>query len=81
MMTRTSRGHTGRPLHADAFDIAAYAAVLLAAVVRVFVPLAAPALTLDAIVLSAALWCAGFGLFAIRYAPALVRPRVDGRPG
>jgi len=81
MMTRTSRGHTGRPLHADAFDIAAYVAVVLAGVIRVGVPLASPALTLAAVVVSAALWCAGFGLFAIRYAPALIRPRLDGRPG
>jgi uncharacterized protein involved in response to NO len=34
-----------------------------------------------AIVLSAGLWCAGFALFAIRYAPALIRPRLDGLPG
>jgi len=55
--------------------------VVLAGVIRVGVPLASPALTLAAVVVSAALWCAGFGLFAIRYAPALIRPRLDGRPG
>ena len=81
MMTRTSRGHTGRRLQADAFDVAAYLAVVLAAVIRVALPIAAPALTMLAIVLSAGLWCAGFALFAIRYAPALIRPRLDGLPG
>ena len=81
MMTRTSRGHTARRLRADRFDVACYLAVLLAAVVRVAVPIALPALTLQAILVSAALWCAGFGLFAIRYAPTLVRPRMDGKPG
>jgi uncharacterized protein involved in response to NO len=81
MMTRTARGHTGRPLRADRFDTACYALVLLAAVVRVVPPLAAPAQTLHAVLASAALWSAGFGLFAIRYWPVLSRPRLDGRPG
>ena len=81
MMTRTSRGHTGRALQADSFDVAAYLAVLLGAGVRVAVPVMAPALTMDAVVVSAGLWCLGFGLFAIRYAPTLLRPRADGRPG
>ena len=26
-------------------------------------------------------WSAGFALFALRYAPMLVRPRLDGKPG
>jgi uncharacterized protein involved in response to NO len=81
MMTRTSRGHTGRTLRADAFDIASYLAILLSAVVRVGVPLTMPALTVEAVVASAVLWCAGFALFAIRYGPRLVRPRRDGKPG
>jgi uncharacterized protein involved in response to NO len=81
MMTRTSRGHTARPLRADRCDTACYVLVLLAAVVRIALPLAAPALTVEAVLWSAALWSAGFGLFAIRYWPVLTRPRLDGRPG
>lgn len=81
MMTRTSRGHTGRRLQADGFDVASYLLVVLSAVVRVGVPLSMPALTVDAVIASAVLWCAGFALFAIRYAPTLVRPRLDGKPG
>ena len=81
MMTRTSRGHTGRPLVADRFDVACYALVLLAAVVRVAAPLAVPAWTVHSVVCSAALWSAGFALFALRYGPMLVRPRLDGKPG
>jgi uncharacterized protein involved in response to NO len=49
--------------------------------VRVLVPLAAPALTIAAIGLSAALWSAGFGLYTLRYWPVLTRPRLDGKPG
>ncbi|HYP71808.1 MAG TPA: NnrS family protein [Variovorax sp.] len=81
MMTRTAKGHTGRLLRADRFDTTAYALVLLAAVVRVALPLLAPGQTLHAILASAALWSAGFGLYALRYWPVLTRPRIDGRPG
>jgi uncharacterized protein involved in response to NO len=81
MMTRTARGHTGRPLQADRFEIACYALVLAAALVRVFVPMAAPALLVHAVLCSALLWSAGFGLYAVRYWPILTRPRLDGRPG
>ena len=81
MMTRTARGHTARPLTADRFDVASYALVLLAALVRVAVPLLAPAWWSQAVVGAAALWSAGFALFAIRYWPVLSRARLDGRPG
>lgn len=81
MMTRTARGHTGRPLRADRWEVACYVAVLLAAAVRVGLPLVEPAWTLPSVQLSAALWSAGFGLYAVRYWPVLSRPRLDGRTG
>lgn len=81
MMTRTSRGHTGRPLKASALEAASYALVQFAAVIRVFLPLIAPGLYLAAIVLSGALWVAAFGLFTAMYWPILTRPRIDGRSG
>jgi uncharacterized protein involved in response to NO len=81
MMTRTARGHTARPLRADGFDTVSYVLVLLAAVIRVGLPLIAPGQTLQAVLGSALLWSAGFGLYAIRYWPSLSRPRQDGRPG
>jgi uncharacterized protein involved in response to NO len=81
MMTRTSLGHTGRPLRADRFAVACYALVLLAALVRVAAPLLVPSSTVPAVVVSAALWSAGFALFVLRFAPVLIRPRLDGRPG
>ena len=73
MMVRTTRGHTGRPLVADRADVACFALVLLAAALRVLVPLAAPAQMRFAVIGSAILWCAGFALFAVRYAPVLMR--------
>ena len=81
MMTRIARGHTGRPLRADGFDVACYLLVLGGALVRVAVPLIAPALDWHAVLASGALWAAGFGLYAVRYWPVLTRPRMDGKPG
>jgi len=81
MITRTARGHTGRPLRADRYETACYLMVLLAALVRVFMPLLAPAWLLHAVLWSAILWSAAFGLYFVRYWPVLTRPRLDGRPG
>ena len=81
MMVRTTRGHTGMPLRADRLDVACFALVIAAAVVRVGTPLLAPSLTRAAIVVAAALWSSGFALYAVRYAPILIRPRRDGKPG
>lgn len=81
MMTRTARGHTGRPLKADRAEVFCYVLVLLAAVVRVFVPLVAPAQLIHSVLLSAALWSCAFGLYALRYWPVLTKPRLDGKPG
>jgi uncharacterized protein involved in response to NO len=81
MMTRTARGHTARELVADRVDAACYLLVAASALVRVLVPLALPQATLAAVQASAALWSAGFALYAVRYWPVLTRPRLDGRPG
>jgi uncharacterized protein involved in response to NO len=81
MMTRTARGHTARPLRADAFDTACYLAIQAAALVRVALPLLAPQATLAAVMLSALFWSAGFALFTLRYWPVLTRARLDGKPG
>jgi uncharacterized protein involved in response to NO len=81
MMTRTARGHTARPLQAGAAEVAAYALVQLAAVVRVFLPLLLPGNYLYLVETSAILWFAAFALFTIVYFPILSRPRLDGQPG
>ena len=81
MMTRTARGHTGRMLQADRFEVAAYLLVMAAAVVRVGVPLVSPAAYAASVIVSGLLWSAAFGLYFVRYLPILTRPRIDGRPG
>ena len=79
MMTRTARGHTGRPLRSSSLETAAYALVQLAAATRVFVPLVLPQLYVAAIMVSGALWSLAFGLFVAKFWPILSRPRIDGR--
>jgi uncharacterized protein involved in response to NO len=81
MMTRTSRGHTARPLKVGGAEIAAYVLVHLAAFVRVFVPLALPDAYVALVVASGALWFVAFALFTVVYFPILSRPRLDGQPG
>lgn len=81
MMTRTAKGHTARPLRADRFDTTCYVLVAVAALVRVGLPLVDAAQTVNAVLVSAVFWSAGFGLFAVRYWPVLSRPRLDGRAG
>jgi uncharacterized protein involved in response to NO len=81
MMTRTARGHTARPLVADAFETASYLLVLGAALTRVFLPLLSGGTYPGSVVASGILWSAGFGLYTVRYWPILTRARLDGRPG
>jgi uncharacterized protein involved in response to NO len=81
MMVRTARGHTARPLKADGFDLACFVLVTMAALVRVVPPLAGFDAGRGVVWLSAALWSAGFGLYAVRYWPVLSRARLDGQPG
>jgi uncharacterized protein involved in response to NO len=81
MMTRTARGHTGRPLRADFWEVACFALVFGAAIGRVFGPLIAPTLYVSSVIVSGVLWSAAFALYAVRYWPILTRPRIDGKPG
>ena len=81
MMARTARGHTGRPLQADAFDLLMFVAIQVAVLLRVFGPLAQPAAYRGWIIAGGAMWSVAFALYAIRYGRLLVRPRPDGKPG
>lgn len=75
VMTRASRGHTGRPLRADRATLGIYLAINAAALVRIVAPFAGeaqPAL----LAVSAALWVCAFGGFAVTYAPMLAGRRL-----
>jgi uncharacterized protein involved in response to NO len=73
VMTRVTRGHTGRDLSADRVTSLIYILVTLAATVRL-----GAAFDMDwtapFLITSACLWIAAFGLFALCYAPMLLLP-------
>ena len=81
MMTRTAKGHTGRPLAADGYEVCAYGLVMAAAAVRVAGGLLVPGAYLATVVGSALLWSLAFSIYFLRYWPVLTRPRLDGKPG
>ena len=81
MITRTARGHTGRPLAVAGPEVLAYALVITAALLRVFLPLLAPALYAWALIASAALWSGAFSVYLWIYTPWLMSARPDGKDG
>ena len=81
MMTRTARGHTGRPLVPDRYEVACYVLVAFAALIRVFGGMWLPGVYIATVVVSGACWSAAFALYAVRYWPVLTRSRLDGKPG
>lgn len=81
MMTRTSRGHTARPLKVGRWETAAYVLVHLAAFARAVAPLIWAGGYVLLIGASAVLWSLAFAIFTAVYLPILIRPRLDGQPG
>ncbi|MEE9343252.1 MAG: NnrS family protein [Gammaproteobacteria bacterium] len=82
MMSRVALGHTGRNVfELPALVKLAFGFVIVAACVRVILPLLLPQFYAELITVSQGLWIIGFGLFVFVYAPMLIRPRVDGRYG
>ncbi len=81
MITRTARGHTGRALQVSRAETTAYVLVMLAAAVRVLLPLALPTWLPMALVLSAAGWSVAFAIYLFIYTPWLLKTRFDGKDG
>jgi uncharacterized protein involved in response to NO len=81
MITRTARGHTGRPLRASRLEVAAYLLVAGAAVTRVLLPLLAPQHLAVWWVLAAAAWALAFALYLFVFLPWLLASRLDGKDG
>ena len=82
VMTRAALGHSGRPLQLAPVIVGAYVLVQLAAVIRVFLPIVAPATIADLTpALSGLVWSLAFAVFVVVYWPVVTRPRADGRPG
>ena len=81
MMARVSLGHTGNPLEPAPVMTLAFVAINLAALVRVVLPLFFPAAYAPIMTAAGVVWVAAFGVFVVVYAPKLLRPRADGKPG
>ena len=81
MMARVSLGHSGRLLESAPLMTWAFVAINLAALIRVAVPIVVPQAYAPGMTLSGLAWMAAFGLFTVIYAPFLLRPRADGKPG
>ncbi len=81
MVTRTARGHTGRPLQASRGEAIAYALVLIATVLRAALPAHFPALYPRALEISATLWAVAFAIYLVIYTPWLLQSRLDGKDG
>jgi uncharacterized protein involved in response to NO len=82
MMSRVTLGHTGRMVNAEHAGLAPiYVILLLAAVVRVILPIVAGSHYSLWILGSQVLWMLAFAVFLWRFGTMWVRPRVDGRYG
>lgn len=81
MMARVALGHTGRPLVLPRSIVVAIAAIGASALIRVLGPLIVPGHYSAVLLVSGGLWTFAFTLFLAHYAPILVAPRVDGKPG
>lgn len=78
MMTRSARGHTGRPLIADRYDLTMYALIVFGAVVRVFGVMSFPQYTQELLWVAGLAWSLGFLLFFVVYFQRLTSKRLDG---
>jgi uncharacterized protein involved in response to NO len=78
MITRTARGHSGRPLQVGRAETAAYVLLHIGAVIRVFGPLAAPAHYGILLVAAGAAWSTAFLIYLIVYWPMLAWSRREG---
>jgi uncharacterized protein involved in response to NO len=73
VMTRVTRGHTGRDLSADRAASTIYILVILTAIVRVVAAFDA-ARAMPLVIVSAGFWIAAFGFFMLCYGPMLLGP-------
>jgi uncharacterized protein involved in response to NO len=73
VMTRASLGHTGRAIVTDRATLGVYVLVTLGALLRVAAPFTGD-FYLATLFAGGILWSASFALFALAYAPVLLRP-------
>jgi len=81
VMTRASLGHTGRPLVVSRAITAAYVLLTLGVALRVSSSFVSPHSYVTVVCIAGAAWTLAFALFLVVYAPILIKPRIDGKPG
>ena len=81
MMARVSLGHTGRKLQVPAMVGISFVLIAIAAIVRVVAPLVSPLHYATLLWVAAGAWSLAFLLFLFHYAPILLSPRADAKPG
>lgn len=81
MVTRTARGHTGRPLLLSVSEVLAYLLVMAAALSRVLASLLAPQFYAALLVLAAFTWSLAFLIYLWQFTPWLLQTRLDGKDG
>jgi uncharacterized protein involved in response to NO len=74
VMTRATRGHSGRPLEADTITVLIYGCIFMGALLRLVLPFTPLPYTLGASI-AGMFWSAGMLLFAIGYGPMLLKKR------
>ena len=79
VMTRATRGHTGRPLTASRVTVAVYLAIVAAAACRIATAFL-PQHTMILLPLAGLCWTLAFLGFLAEYGPMLVRRRADAAP-
>lgn len=82
MMARIALGHTGRDIQQHSRLLApAFLSLIAAYVARVGLPILFPAHYPLWLGIAQASWLIAFAIFVWVYAPILIRPRTDGKPG
>lgn len=81
VMTRASLGHTGRALVVSPIITAAYVLLTLGVAARVLSSVVPHEYYVAAVCIAGAAWTFAFALFLLVYAPILIKPRADGKPG
>ncbi|WP_371186721.1 NnrS family protein [Thalassotalea maritima] len=81
MISRVSLGHTGHPLTPAPVMSIAFIAIFISALLRALGPTLMPEKHLLFVSMSSILWLLAYSIFIIKYAPLLLQPRRDGRPG
>ena len=81
MMARVALGHSGRTLVAARPIVVAFALALLAALVRATGAALGVQSYRSTLIAAGLVWTAAFALYLVVYAPILVSPRSDGKPG